>query len=232
MSGIVRKMNVFNRLVFSLFGGICIVWGLFAVVKRDIGPGLMAIVIGVMGVWFARWVFGRLLAEQVIKEDNPGPSAASSDEDIAHLYDECSSGNIPIIGNPPVNLKIDEIAHHACPVEVRQLKTDTATYRGYAGTRVKIGDLPIYLGGSVPQKVTREVMATVGTGNFVVTNKRVVLSGTQVNYSIKLDQISDLELFSDALQIMNEGRYGGRFYMMEDPRRAAVILEQLIGRFR
>ena len=114
-------------------------------------------------------------------------------------------------------------------MEVRQLKTQTTTYRGYTGTRVKIGDLPIYLGGSVPQKVSREVLATVGTGNFVITNKRIVLSGTKVNYGVRLDQINDLELFSGAIQIMNEGRYGGRFYMTDDPGRAAAIIHALIG---
>ena len=103
------------------------------------------------------------------------------------------------------------------PLKCDSSQPKPETYRGYTGTRVKIGDIPIYLGGSVLQKVQQKLLATVGTGNFVVKNKRVVLSGTKVNYSIKLDQINNLELFSDAIQIMNEGGYGGRFYMWMIP---------------
>jgi hypothetical protein len=230
MSGITRKLIVTGKIMWMLIGGVFVLVGIISILTGDVGNGIATAVAGAIAILFARWLFGRLESKIALQASNPGSPPASSNEDLARLYDECSSGRFPVIANPPVNLKTGEFAHHACPVEVRQLKTETTTYRGYTGTRVKIGDIPIYLGGSVPQKVSREVLATVGTGNFVVTNKRVVLSGTKVNYSIKLDQITNLELFSDAIQMMNEGRYGGRFYMMEDPRRAAVILEQLIAR--
>jgi hypothetical protein len=227
MSSITGKLIATGRLLWLLIGWGTVLVGVVTLLSGGIGDGVAYVLFGGITILLARWFFNRLASEVSPAKANPGSSAASSDEDLARLYDQCSSGNFPAIANPPVNLKSDEIAHHACPVEVRQLKTETTTYRGYAGTRVKIGDLPVYLGGSVPQKVSREVLATVGKGNFVVTNKRVVLSGTKVNYSIGLDQINDLELFSDAIQIMNEGRNGGRFYMMDDPRRAAVILDIL-----
>jgi hypothetical protein len=229
MSGITRKLIVTGKILWMLIGGGFLLVGVIGILTGDMGNGIATAVAGVIAIWFTRWLFGRLESKVAPQGSNPGSPAASSNEDLTRLYDECSSGRFPVIANPPVNLKTGEFAHHACPVEVRQLKTETTTYRGYAGTRVKIGDLPIYLGGSVPQKVSREVLATVGTGNFVITNRRIVLSGTKVNYSIRLDQINDMELFSDAIQIMNEGRYGGRFYMMDDPRRAALFLHMLIG---
>jgi hypothetical protein len=229
MSGITRRLITTGRFGWLLIGWGMALFGVVTLLSGGIGDGIAYVLFGGITILLARWFFNRLASEVAPAKAKPGSSSASSDEDLARLYDQCSSGRFPVIDNPPVNLKAGEVAHHACPVEVRQLKTETTTYRGYAGTRVKIGDLPIYLGGSVPQKVSREVLATVGTGNFVVTNKRVVLSGTKVNYSIRLDQVNDLELFSDAIQIMNEGRYGGRFYMMDDPRRAALFLNMLVG---
>jgi hypothetical protein len=229
MSGITRKLIVTGKLLWMLIGGVFLLVGIIGILTGDMGNSIVIAVAGAIAMLFTRWLSRRLESKVALQGSNPGSPSASNNEDLARLYDECSSGRFPVIANPPVNLKPGEFAHHACPVEVRQLKTETTTYRGYTGTRVKIGDLPIYLGGSVPQKVSREVLSPVGTGNFVVTNKRVVLSGTKVNYSIRLHQITNVELFSDAVQIMNEGKYGGRYYMMNDPRRAAVILDQLIA---
>jgi len=227
MSGIVRKIIVAGKLLWSIIGWTMLVVGVVTLVSGEVGNGVAYVLFGGITILFTRWLFRRLASEA---KPNSGLCTVSSDEDLARLYDECSSGKFPVVASPPVNLKPGEVAHHTCPVEVRQMKTETSTYRGYAGTRVKIGNLPLYLGGSVPQKVSREVLATVGTGNLVITNKRVVLSGTKVNYSIRLDRINDLQIFSDAIQIMNEGKYGGRFYMTDDPRQAAVILELLLAR--
>jgi hypothetical protein len=229
MSGISRKLIATGKLLWLLIGWGMVFVGVVTLLSGGIGDGISYVLFGGITILLARWFFNQLASEVSPANANPGSSSVSSDEEIKRFYDQCSSGDFPVVVNPPVNLNAGEVAHHACPVEVRQLKTETTTYRGYAGTRVKIGDLPIYLGGSAPQKVSREVLTTVGTGNFVVTNKRVVLSGTKVNYSIKLDQINDFKLFSDAVQLMNEGGYGGRFYMMDDPRRAAVIIDVLMG---
>ena len=217
MSGIARKIIVVSKILWMLIGGVFVLVGIINILTGDRGNGIATVVAGSIAILFTRWLFRRLESKIVSQGTNPDLELGSSNDDLALLYDQCSSGKFPVIANPPVNLKTGEIVYHACPVEVQQLKTETTTYRGYTGTRIKIGDIPIYLGGSMPQKVSREVLTTVGTGNFVVTNKRVVLSGTKVNYSIRLDQINDLQLFSDAIQIMNEGRYGGRFISRMTP---------------
>ena len=122
MSGILKKVFIVNRFIFSLIAGICILWGLRTIFTGEAGPGLMAIILGTLCIWFTRWMFGRLLRELAITKANPEPDAASSDEKITRLYDEFSSGKFPVIANPPVNLKAGEVAHHVCPVEVRQFR--------------------------------------------------------------------------------------------------------------
>ncbi len=169
-------------------------------------------------------LLGRLFG----KKSDDG-SQAAKDEQLACLYEACSTGNLPIISDPPVILKRGETAHFVSPVAVIEQKTDITTYRAYAGTRLKIGSLPIYLGGSAPKKVSNEALTPMGDGWLIITNRRVVVSGTKINYSTQLDRITNWKLFTDAIQILWEGRYGGRFYKMDDPRVPALILETLIS---
>ncbi len=130
--------------------------------------------------------------------------------------------------NAPIVLKKGEQALYTSDVEVLQQKTQKKTFRGYAGTRVKFGKIPVYVGGSAPHTVSQEVIVTVGTGNFTITNKRVVLAGTKINYSIMIDKINGIEQSSDGVQIFDEGSRGGRFYKVDDPMRAAIMLEVLL----
>jgi hypothetical protein len=168
------------------------------------------------------------LVKRALGKESDDGSQAAKDERLACLYEACSNGNLPTISDPPVILKRGESAHFVSPVSVIEQKTEVTTYRAYAGTRLKIGSLPIYLGGSAPKKVSNEALTPMGQGHFTITNKRIVLSGTKINYSIPLDKITNWKLFKDAIQILWEGKYGGRFYKMDDPRPAALILQTLI----
>ena len=169
-------------------------------------------------------LFGRLFG----KKSDDG-SQAAKDEQLASIYEACSTGNLPVITDPPVILKRGETAHFVSPVSVVEQKTEVTTYRAYAGTRMKIGSLPIYLGGSAPKKVSNEALTPMGDGWLIITNKRVILSGTKINYSTPLDKITHWKRFTDAIQILWEGKSGGRFYKMDDPRPAALVLMTLIS---
>ena len=138
-------------------------------------------------------------------------------------------GQLPEVPSPSIKLKANERACFESPVVVHQQKTEVQTMHVYAGTRVKGGGLPIYLGGRAPIRTSREILQKIDSGHLVVTQKRVALMGTKLNYSITLDKLMGLELFSDAVQIHAEGRYGGRFYMIDAPKRLYWILEHLIG---
>jgi hypothetical protein len=171
--------------------------------------------------------FGNLFNRALGKESGDG-SQAARDEHLARLHESCSNGILPVVADTPIILKRGETAHFVSPVTVIQQKTETTTYRAYAGTRLKIGGLPVYLGGGAPKKVSNEALTPVGQGHLTITNRRVALSGTKINYSVSLDKITHWELFKDAIQILWEGKYGGRFYKLDDPRPAALILQTLI----
>ncbi|MGA2225706.1 MAG: hypothetical protein ABSH41_14820 [Syntrophobacteraceae bacterium] len=166
--------------------------------------------------------FGDLVNKALGRESNDG-SQFAKDEEVARLYEACSCGRLPIIADPPIVLKRGETAHFVAQVSVIEQKTETTTFRAYGGTRFKVGTLPIYLGGSAPNKVSKEVLTPIGEGHFIITNNRVVLSGTKTNYSTSLDKITNWELFTDALQIMWEGKFGGVGFQSEWSERARIF---------
>jgi hypothetical protein len=143
---------------------------------------------------------------------------------------ECREGRIPVLPTVSITLKPKEVAYFESPVDVYQQKTITKTHRGYAGTRIMIGKVPLYLGGSTPFTTSHEEMVLVGDGDFYITDQRVVLTGTKVNYSIPISKINDVEFGADWVQIMDESRYGGRYYKLPtetDATKAKIIMQCL-----
>jgi len=121
------------------------------------------------------------------------------------------SGVIPV-ANVSIFLKKKEHGYLETSVTVYQQKTQTKTHRLYGGK--KQGNF--FFGGSTPITTTKEVIKKIGSGKIVLTNKRIVLVGTKINYSIWYDKLTDIKNFKDSIQISYEGRYGGRFYELRD----------------
>lgn len=138
------------------------------------------------------------------------------------------SYDMPVLSYCSVILKPGEVAHFEAYVDVVEQRTETRRMRGYVGTRLKVGKVPLFVGGSAPVESREEVRRSIGDGKFVITNQRVIVAGTKANYSIRLDSILGIKASTDAIQILNEGKTGGRFYRVSDPDRAERLLEAAI----
>lgn len=139
------------------------------------------------------------------------------------------NGNPIPIENPPVIMKKGEKAYFATVAEVTEVATQSKTHRLYAGTRVKLGGLPIYVGGSTPITTSREYLKSLGEADFVITNRRIIISGERLSYIISLDNLIDLEVYQDAIELRHEGRYSGRGYIMKKPGLAALVIQTLLS---
>lgn len=80
----------------------------------------------------------------------------------------------------------------------------TTTHRGYAGTRVKVAGMPIYIGGSSP--FTKSELKETGRGTLVLTTKAVIFQSSTRTQNMPLQRISGLETLADGLQIALDGR--------------------------
>lgn len=152
-----------------------------------------------------------------------------NEKKLNRFIEQCVYEGIPTLLSTPIALKKGEEAYYTSEVRVVQQKSKTRNFRGYAGTRLKIGKLPLYLGGSAPYSTKEEVMEHIGTGHLAITNRRVVLWGAKINYSIQMAQINGVETYADAVQIFNEGPKGGRYYYVKDPQRASIIIQVIIN---
>ena len=133
----------------------------------------------------------------------------------------------PVLEESPIILKNGEEAYYHSTVNVYQQKTVTKTHRLYGGTRINVG-LPLYFGGSTPISTSKEVVSNMGYGELVVTNQRIVIMGSKVNYSIKLSDINDFDISGNNIQIFSEGKYGGRLYSVNDGEKLNAILSSLL----
>jgi len=146
----------------------------------------------------------------------------------AYFIDQCKQKKFPVIDLESFHLKKGEIAHFHSQISSVQKGTETKTIRIYVGTRVKIGNLPIFLGGSSPISSTKDIEKSVGEGHLVITNKRVVVWGQEFSYEIPLSKIYQIDDSIYGFQIHYSGRYANRFYRMPDSWAAKVILQGLL----
>ncbi|MBW1778618.1 MAG: hypothetical protein JRJ54_13645, partial [Deltaproteobacteria bacterium] len=134
----------------------------------------------------------------------------------------------PILGQDQLVLKPGEILHFFSDTQVYETKIIKRTYRGYAGTRVKIGSIPIYLGGSFPHTTRNEATERLGQGRFFVTNQRIVCIGKTFNFNIMLDHIASIEEYADAIQIAGEGLSGQKLFILKDSHIANMTIGALL----
>lgn len=102
------------------------------------------------------------------------------------------------------NISVDIDTH---PGEFVVMMADSAIYeqkstgrRGmYAGTRVKIGKIPIYLGGG--QSVSNQAVVKTSDGQLYMTNKRIVFVGMKRSWDCKHSDVLSIENGLDRLVV-------------------------------
>ena len=89
------------------------------------------------------------------------------------------------------------------------------TKRGYAGTRIKVGGLPIYLGSSSP--TTSNSIRETAEGELALTTQALVFSGNLRSQNMPLKRISGLQAMDDAIQINLDGRAKPLWFRVPNP---------------
>jgi hypothetical protein len=91
----------------------------------------------------------------------------------------------------------------------------TSTMRGYAGTRVKVGGMPLYLGGSSP--ITSTSIQSTSDGELALTTQALVFSGSMKAQTLPLKRISGIQVMNDAFQITLDGRAKPLWFKVRNP---------------
>lgn len=119
------------------------------------------------------------------------------------LMEEIERGVLPTLDNPGIILQKNEIAHWGEPVNLLEEKVISRQYvGGSSGVSVRICKGVSYrVGAQRGQLVTQTGILPVSSGPLVVTNKRVVFSGDRKSLASKLENLIDINVFSDGMQL-------------------------------
>jgi len=113
--------------------------------------------------------------------------------------------NLPVI-KPDINLASSEICHYTTLTDYYEYKTVTSKI-GYFGPalRLKIVKGFYYKAGIYNiKRSTEEKLTKIDSGKIYITNKRIILIGTNKTINIRLNKILDIELFSNGMKIIKD----------------------------
>jgi hypothetical protein len=156
---------------------------------------LLIVMVAVPSFWFSSWSAEnkKKQFEALVQRKHNETSALIDMINRQKKFSEISSEGCVLQKN--------EFAVHVEQSSMQEMKNKRIS--AGIGTRVKVGGLPIYLGGS--QSQTRKYLSDAGTGKLVITNKRLIFSG-QTSFSVNLSNITGLENGLDTIMVSTNKR--------------------------
>lgn len=117
------------------------------------------------------------------------------------LLNEIQLGNVPEVSVPNLITEKDEKVYWAEPAQLIEEKVIKRRYEGGSqGVSLRIAKGVSYrVGGSRGHLVSETGLVPVGTGELVITNKRVVFRGDGKTFSIKLNKLLDVQVLSNGV---------------------------------
>ena len=115
------------------------------------------------------------------------------------------NGELPVY-EPNIILQKKEHCHYKADVSLYENRKVTEGVR-YAGPtyRLKIAKGFYYrLGNINTQRISKDVMTLIDSGELHITNKRIVFSGSKGTKTIRYNQIVNLNPYSDGVEIIKE----------------------------
>ena len=166
---------------------------------------------------------GKVLSEEDWK------SVLKHDKTIREvMIEEIRKGKIPTIDakttHLPIFLKNGEEAY----LYEGSNFYETRAVRRYGGTSFRVmKGVRIYTG----QGESQQEMRLIDSGDLLLTNKRLVFSGSKRTINIDLRKIINLTQFSDGLQINRENKQKPEIFSTDKPDIWCASLEAIIQRF-
>lgn len=96
-----------------------------------------------------------------------------------------------------------------------QFETKAKSYRLYAGTRVKLGKIPIYFGGSQPFYYD-DTVAT-GSGDLYLSNHRIIFLSDKRSSTVTLKDVLGIDASLDSITIHSSKRQKPFIFTVRNP---------------
>jgi hypothetical protein len=116
----------------------------------------------------------------------------------------------------PLVLKKGEVVYGSAPASLARMTKHASFAGGSSGMSFPIGHTGIrYRVGSFRgHPISTETLDRQDTGTLIVTNQRIAFVGQRKAVSVLLAKLINLQLFTDGLSLMREGREAADYYLM------------------
>lgn len=108
-----------------------------------------------------------------------------------------------------------------------QFETKTKSYRLGAATRVKIGKLPLYLGGS--KYFSYEDLVAAGAGDLYLSNQRIIFLSDKRSTTIALKDVIGIDAGPASITIHNSKRQKPLTFTVQNPAIWALLVKIMSG---
>jgi hypothetical protein len=129
------------------------------------------------------------------------PDTSVVDETVAFFEHVNTTRAFPLANTDRVIDRPDAPVLAACNSRLFEITSTAPPVR--MATRLKIGNVPIYL---APNPVRKDKLKESGAGELAITNKEIVFSSPSKTISIRLDKIVAIDQFRDGIQVSAGGR--------------------------
>lgn len=173
----------------------------FAVDHKQAGAGVVLVPGALMGA-LAYYLWRRSGAGERQAKAGADESARLAAEAAAFFESVNAAGAFPVAKTDRIIDKPSRPVLASCNARLFELKTTTS--RGHAGTRVNVGGMPIYLGGSVPLSSTQLKESCLG--ELAITPDTLIFSGELKSVDVPLAKITSIDAMKDGVTIAAMGR--------------------------
>lgn len=198
--GLISKWTLrATAVVLGIVGATALIGAAASPKEPGIGPAVMTALIFGAGAYLLWRRSGRSDRQDQTVADEVARLAA---EAIAFFESVNAARAFPVAKTDRIIDTPGRPVLASCNARLFELKTTTS--RGLAGTRVKVGGMPIYLGGSVPISSTqlRESCA----GELAITPDTLIFSGDLKSVDLALAKITSIDAMKDGVTISAMGR--------------------------
>lgn len=181
MKDITKK--VFIAILYFLV--FIIIVGVIVEKNSDVGAGVLGIFILLSPIIFIIWFYRLRKKTKVAKERQ---EKLKKQEMLDKVLEEIKNTDLKPVNNAKAILKNGEEAYSAVPATLYELVSKGTNFKG-ANVRVRVAKgVSIGLGGgkATPDKH----FSAVATGQFIITNQRVVFAGDKKSFEIKFGNLT------------------------------------------
>lgn len=150
-----------------------------------------------------------------------------SDDEITHdkkelarlrLLNEIQNGNMPAVSVSNVVLFKGETPYWVEPVDLIEEKTIKHHYSGGSrGVSFRVMKGVSYrVGGHRGTMTAEKGLVVVSSGNMIITNKRIIMTGDRKSFAIKLNNLLGTELFTNAIYLSENGKANQRLIRFQE----------------